>query len=395
MKMTNNMDFVLLLQNESFLKRIEETFNSENQIEILEKEFSADREEIIHAIAFVKINLSEQKRMPYREASEIMQTILIQTTKKSRFYKELWKVAALIIILLSISFFLYRSLPVDDQLEKIAASETNIGSEAMIILSDGSKHKLGVNDSKIEYKSDGGEVFIKKDKQVEKIENPTSSATTINQVIVPFGRRHVITLSDGTQVQLNSGSRLVFPAQFTGSKRTVYLKGEGYFEVAKNPDKPFIVETAFINVKVLGTVFNLSAYEDEKTTSTVLLEGKVMISEKNDNQGYTEKKLVPGQGCFYNSTTFTSEIREVQTDEFTSWKDGVLLLKNKPLGEVIKRVEKYYNKRILVNGENLDKTLINGKLVLSGEIDEVVDYLAKTMEAKKIKNADESFSIIP
>jgi len=307
---------------------------------------------------------------------------------------KIWKVAAAFILLFASSVVAYQWLSNNDPLEQVAGTEAKVGDEAMIILSDGSKHKLGINDARVEYSHDGGEVVVKKDELEEKIENAkTSTNTTINQIIVPFGHRHAITLSDGTRVQLNSGSRLVFPAEFSDSKREVYLKGEGYFEVSKNPDKPFIVRTDFVNVRVLGTVFNISAYADEQAATTVLVEGKVVISQKNKHFGYTDKNLEPGKGCFYSSSTFTSDIHDVRLCEFTAWKDGLLIFNDKPLSIVVNRVEKYYNKKIRIDGEALPNTLISGKLVLSDNIDEVMHYLVKTLETRYDKRQDGSYSI--
>ena len=185
----------------------------------------------------------------------------------------------------------------------------------------------------------------------------------------------------------------MFPAEFTGKTREVYLKGEGYFEVEKNPSKPFIVKTDFIDIKVLGTVFNISAYADEQIASAVLVEGKVVVLKKNKLFGFTEKKLSPGQGCFYSSVTETSEIRNVDPYDYISWKDGLFLFKDKPLINIVHSVEKYYNQKILIDGEKLPNTIISGKLVLSDDIDEVMQYLAKTLEARYEKNKEGVFSI--
>ena len=400
MRKENDFDFVSLLQDETFLNLVKDTNDSENQLDILEKAFPGQREAIAYAVDFVKANLSNQKRMQANDVTTIWRNIREytaqrQTVKFRRFISyELWKVAAVLIVVLASSIFTYQLLK-KDSLEEIAAARTVVNDEeAMIILSDGSTHKLSAKDSLIEYSANGGEVVVKNDQMEERLENLNTSKTAIiNQIIVPFGHRHKIILSDGTSVQLNSGSRLVFPAEFSDKNREVYLKGEGYFEVFKNPDKPFIVKTDFFDTKVLGTVFNISAYEDEKIASTVLVEGKVVVSQKNKLFGSTEKKLSPGQGCFYSSSNGTSDIRTVDLYDYISWKDGVFLFKDKALINIVNRLEKYYNKKILIEGERLPNTLISGKLVLSDNIDEVIQYLAKTMEARYEKNEEGIFMI--
>jgi len=395
MRKKNDIDFVSLLQDETFLKLVKDTNDDVNQSDVLEKEFPGQREAIVYAVEFLNANLSDQKIMQPNDASAIWHNIKEHSSQRSRltFHRfishEFWKIAAVLIVVLASSLIAYQFLT-KNSLEEIAASKT-VGNdkEAMIILSDGSTHKLSVKDSLIEYSANGGEVVVKNDQQEERIENLNNSGNaTINQILVPFGQRHSITLSDGTRVQLNSGSRLVFPAEFSEKNREVYLKGEAYFEVFKNPNKPFIVKTDFFDIKVLGTVFNISAYEDEQIATAVLVEGKVVVSQKYELFGSTEKNLSPGQGCFYSSETKTSDIRNVNLYDYISWKDGVFLFKDKALISIVSRLEKYYHKKIIIEGDVLPNTLISGKLLLSDNIDEVMTYLAKTMEARYQINED-------
>jgi len=393
MRKENDIDFVSLLQNETFINLVMDTNGSVNQLEILEKKFPGQRDAIVYAIEFVTASISDQKTMQSNDVSAIWNNIKEYSSRNRRFtfqqfiYHDFLKVAAVLIFVLASSIFTYQFLT-EDALKEIAASKTDVNDEeAMIILSDGSTHKLSAKDSLIEYSTNGGEVVVKNDKQEERLVNQNNSKTaTMNQIIVSFGHRHSIILSDGTRVQLNSGSRLVFPAEFSDKNREVYLKGEGYFEVFKNPNKPFIVKTDFVDIKVLGTVFNISAYEDEQIASTVLVEGKVVVSQKNKLFGSTQKNLSPGQGCFYSLATKTSDIRNVNLYDYISWKDGIFLFKDKALINIVSRLEKYYHKKILIEGSVLPNTLISGKLVLSDNIDEVIQYLAKTMEARSEKN---------
>jgi len=393
MRKENDIDFVSLLQNETFLNLVMDTYGLVNQLDVLDKEFPGQREAIAYAVEFVNANISDQKTMQPNDVTAIWHNIKEYSSQNRRFTfnqfisHDFWKVAAVFIFVLASSIFTYQ-LHTKDSLEEIAATKTVVNDqEALIILSDGSTHKLSEKDSLIEYSANGGEIIVKNDKQEERLENLNNSKTeTINQIIIPFGRRHSIILSDGTRVQLNSGSRLVFPAEFSDKNREVYLKGEGYFEVFKNPNKPFIVKTDFVDIKVLGTVFNISAYEDEQIASTVLVEGKVVVSQKSKLFGLTEKNLSPGQGCFYSSATKTSDIRNVNLYDYISWKDGIFIFKDKALINVVSRLEKYYHKKILIEGVILPNTLISGKLVLSDNIDEVIQYLAKTMEARYEKN---------
>ncbi len=399
MRKEKETDFVSLLRNETFIKLVKESIGKENQMDLLEKEFPGQRETIAYAIEFVQATLSDQKKMAPDDVTSIWRNIKKYTNQSKGVtihritLSDLWKVAAVLIVALASSVFVYQSL-LRDPLVDIAALKTEVNDEAMIILSDGSKHKLTPKDSLIEYSSDGGQVVVKGNQQEEKLENPTSSkAATINQIVVPFGRRHSITLSDGTRVQLNSGSRLIFPAGFSGKNREVYLKGEGYFEVFKNPNQPFIVKTNVMDIKVLGTIFNISAYEDEQNAYAVLVEGKVAVLQKNKLFATTDKNLSPGQGYFYSSATKTSDIRKVDLVDYISWKDGIFLFRDKPLNNIVNRLEKYYNQKISIEEGKLPNTLISGKLVLSDNLDEVMKYLAKTLEARYERNKEGIYKI--
>ena len=279
--------------------------------------------------------------------------------------------------------------------QKFATAETPLSNDAVLILSDGSKYKLEEHDSKIEYSSDGGNIVVRnKREQDDELKNKQdANGPVINQIIVPAGHRHTVALSDGTLVVLNSGSKLVFPAEFSNKTRDVYLIGEGYFEVSKNPNKPFIVKTEKINVRVLGTKFNISAYADESITSAVLVEGSVSVIQNGKLIGNTAKKLSPQQGYFYCSSASLAEIKQVDVMDYISWKDGLFRFKDQPLRDVVLRVNKYYNKNILIEGDKLASTLISGKLVLTDNIDVLMNYLTKTLEVRHELQKDGSYII--
>ena len=400
MRKENKIDFVSLLQNETFLNLVKDTDNFVNQLDILDKAFPDKREVIAYVLEFLKANLADQKKMSSNDVDAIWQNVWKTTDKNKRFIShwltshDLWKAAAVLIVVLASSVLIYHRIT-RDPLAEIASNKNVPSNEAMIILSDGSRHSLNKKDSLIKYSNNGREVLINGDQKEEKLKNPaTSKLAVINQIIVPFGQRHSIILCDGTRVLLNSGSRLVYPAEFLGKTREVWLKGEGYFEVTKNPEKPFIVKTDFMNIKVLGTVFNISDYDDEPTAYTVLVEGKVEVSQKNRLFGTTDKILRPGQGCFYSIETKTSEIRKVELYDYISWKDGLFNFKDQPLVAIVSRLRKYYNQNILIEAGKLPNTLISGKLVLSDNLDAVMKYLAKTMESRYEKNKNGDFILI-
>ena len=137
---------------------------------------------------------------------------------------------------------------------------------------------------------------------------------------------------------MNSESRLRFPVEFIGDKREVYLEGEACFEVAKDMKKPFIVHTTKADVRVLGTVFNISAYSGEINTEVTLVDGKVQVCAGN-----VEKLLVPDQQFVLNNETSEVVVREVNAQNYIAWTDGLFRFDAMPLGQLMIRLGRWYD----------------------------------------------------
>ncbi len=199
----------------------------------------------------------------------------------------------------------------------------------------------------------------------------------INQLVIPYGNRSKITLSDGTTVWLNAGSRLVYPSVFVEKTREVLLFGEAFFEVTENKDRPFVVKTSALAVKVLGTSFNVSAYPDDNAIQTVLEEGSVAI-RKNGAQLF-EKDIVlkPNQLASFNKGTNESKVYDVDASYYTVWTKGLLSFDEIELSRVLKKVERYYNVQVNYPDPVLGTTKITGKLDLNRNVEEVFEYIAK------------------
>ena len=175
------------------------------------------------------------------------------------------------------------------------------------------------------------------------------------EVISPVGSRTVLQLSDGTEVHLNFGSKLKYPQTFTGDTREVKLLGEGYFEVAPNPDKPFIVKTQKLNIKALGTAFNVLAYAGDDDVETTLVEGKVVLSEKFPvDQNKTLGAMVPGQHVKYNSMTGDCTSTKGSVEKYIAWKEGKMVFDDTPITEVAKQLKRKYNVDIEVEEDIKD-----------------------------------------
>ena len=159
----------------------------------------------------------------------------------------------------------------------------------------------------------------------------------------PRGKRTIQTLSDGTVVHLNADSRIKYVKFFHDNKREVFLEGEAYFEVAKNPEKPFLVHTKEISTKVLGTSFNVRAYQNEPDIKVSLLEGKVEISSPDQPGVISKSFLAPEeQYVFHKEDTTYNICKDVDLSKAIAWKENHLIIDNESLEDVVRKLEIWY-----------------------------------------------------
>ncbi len=192
----------------------------------------------------------------------------------------------------------------------------------------------------------------------------------LQTISTPPGAKTSTTLPDGSIVWLNSESEISFPSQFD-KQRPVTLTGEAFFEVVKS-DKPFIVETEYGKVEVLGTSFNVMAYADDGVFETTLVEGKVSLISKNAAH---ENILKPGQHAVLGKDGFI--IKNVETQYFTSWKEGKLVFSREPFPSFIKKLERWYNTTIEYNDPELDKLWYSGTIEMES-LSEVMEMISKS-----------------
>ena len=183
------------------------------------------------------------------------------------------------------------------------------------------------------------------DKKSESIKYATNLTVDSLEIIAPAGSRTVVQLSDGSEVHLNYGSKLKYPQNFSGDTRGVILLGEGYFNIAHNPEKPFIVNTGKLSVKAIGTVFNVLAYPGEDNIETTLIEGKVVLEQNRD--GIKIKTIggamEPGLHVNYNSKTEKVTYTRGSVEKYIAWKDGKLVFENESIIEVTDRLSHMFN----------------------------------------------------
>src|SRR5690606_32526777 len=177
-------------------------------------------------------------------------------------------------------------------------NQKEVPKNIQLILNNKQGIEIADSNSTISYSNSGDEVTIGTSQSITQDHNNS----VFNTLIVPYGKRSEISLSDGSKVWLNSGSKLIFPATFEGKNRIVYLEGEGIFKVTHNKSQPFIVKTGNHNIEVLGTLFNVTNYTDENTVSTVLKSGSVQLNFKSNSFLNSDGsiKITPGTLAVYN-----------------------------------------------------------------------------------------------
>ncbi|MEI9806805.1 MAG: FecR family protein [Bacteroidota bacterium] len=177
-------------------------------------------------------------------------------------------------------------------------------------------------------------------------ENDKSSEAVYNTMSTPRGGQYRLTLPDGTEVWLNAASSITYPTAFTGNERNVTISGEAYFEVAKDASKPFHVKVNEMTIEVLGTHFNVNAYQDESVIKTTLLEGAVKVVSGN-----ASGLLKPGQQAQLHKDGNIALINDANTEEAVAWKNGGFYFEEADIKSIMRQVERWYNVKVAYQGE--------------------------------------------
>ena len=239
--------------------------------------------------------------------------------------------------------------------------------------------RIEAQESKIAYSTNGQEIQI--DEQDAIAQKLSSGAEAYNTVIVPYGKRSKITLPDNSTIWLNSGTKLVYPAQFANEKREVFLEGEAIFDVTPNEKAPFHVVTKQLEVKVLGTNFDLCAYADDSLVNTILVHGSVELSyNKNSIFGASKEVMVPGMLAAYDLKSKKMVQQNVDTKDFLSWKEGYLIMKKNTLSNIVQKLSRYYNVSIEIENQELLDVTFSGQLDLQSSAIDVLKLISETID---------------
>ena len=299
-------------------------------------------------------------------------------------------VASICIIMAAGWYILSTSQPPELDYLKVMQSFTTTddpSGKVQLVLSDNRQIPIEGEEAQIDYKEDGW-VNINKNEKIVVDENIGDENPEFNQLIVPTGKRSMLTLNDGTRVWINYSTKLVYPVHFEKDKREIFVEGEIYLDVIPDSERPFIVHTGTVDVKVLGTQFNVSAYADRSELQVVLVSGEVEI-HKN---GTPKETLKPNQMFSCNEESQNCLITMVDVSEYIAWKDGYYTFYQQDLGIVLAKLSKYYNVQF-IKDEKIKDFSCSGKLDLKNDLRKVLNTLEKTAPIEIRETSEREYSV--
>lgn len=271
------------------------------------------------------------------------------------------------LILWGVSWFMPQPIPPSTEWQTTGMYATQIRpgeTKAVLTLDDGTKVSLGADNRTNEKAIEQNKTQKKPGKQ------------EFNRLTTPRGGEFRITLTDGTQVWLNAESQLSYPDTFRTNERRVVLKGEAYFQVARNERKPFYVESDGQLIRVYGTEFNVRSYQEDDEIYTTLVGGSVALQA--DNGANAELFLTPGHQAVFDKQTASVYIRPVDTDVVTSWRKGMFVFEEQNLGQIMAELSRWYDFDYEFTDNVLCETVFMGSVPRYGDFGEVLEILEKS-----------------
>lgn len=308
---------------------------------------------------------------------------LLRKKLRKRSSLQVWYgVAAAVVILLSVGgILLWNSGEIEEKPVQVAKKVTiQPGkSQAILVLSSGEEVAMGNVSRQLEEK-DGTSVVVSETGRISyqsaegKGGTTKDTARVMNRLVIPRGGEFNLTLSDGTRVWLNAETELRYPVQFNGKERVVYLKGEAYFEVSKNKEKPFLVQVDDMSVKVYGTAFNVNTYNK---IETVLVTGSVSM-----NQGGKEVLLKPNQKGVFDQVSGKITVEDVDVLAYVSWKNGDFIFRNESLNSIMDKLSRWYGLEVLYQDAGLQEVRLSGNLKRYKDVRELFVSFEKISDAR-------------
>lgn len=370
----------LLAGNEN-ARRVFDRINSDEEFTGRLKEFYSTRNSITE----------EELQRVFRKT--IAPAKVVQMTAPKRSYLK-WMAAASVLLIAMLSYFLLfnNKETTTGPLVKTPSPSNDVAPgtyKAKLTLADGS---VIILDSAAlgQLAQQGNTTITNKDGQLIYDASKTGAALSgYNILATAIGESYAAVLADGSKVWLNSGSSIKYPVVFAGNERPVEITGEAFFEVAKNPKKPFRVSInnnagKLCEVEVVGTQFNVMAYADEPRIQTTLLEGAIAITNAKDN---AKKLLTPGQQATIDAAGNMNLLNEVNTDAVIAWKNQDFYFKNNDIKTVMRQLARWYGISVSYQSELPERTF-SGQISRNRNLSDVMEILKKANVHFSIKESE-------
>ena len=300
-------------------------------------------------------------------------------------------VAASICLLLAVGWYLFLpSQPVTVDYASIMQRFEQVdqtSDQVQLVLSNNQKITIEGQEAQLDYEA--GWVNINKNEKRSVNEDMDGEKAIFNQLVVPVGKRSMLTFNDGTRVWINSRSKLVYPVDFEKYKREIFVEGEIYLDVFADPKRPFIVRTSSLDVKVLGTQFNVSAYPDQPDLQVVLVIGQIEIQQ----EGASKEILKPNQLFSYNEEKQEFSTSVIDVADYIAWKDGYYPFYSQDLSVILAKLSKYYGVQFRWN-EKVRELSYSGKLDLKEDLQAVISALEKTAPIEIQQTSEKEYIVI-
>lgn len=271
-------------------------------------------------------------------------------------------------------WYVYRGIGREDV--PVVAEIVPGGMQAMLVLSSGERVALDGSERQLR-EANGMSVHVDADGAVRYAGNgEIGSGELYHVMMTPRGGEYSIVLADSTKVYLNAGTELRYPLCFSGERREVYLKGEAYFEVKRDEERPFVVHAGGADVTVYGTCFNVNNYAQDRV-ETVLVEGKVGMSD-----GREEVRLAPGQKGTFAADKPGIRVEEVEVYAYVAWKDGNFVFDNERLEEIMEELARWYNVEVFYAREGVKEERLSGDMKRYKDVRSLLYYFEQISDVR-------------
>lgn len=361
----------------------EETQEEHEQLSAWLNESEENRREYsqIERLYQLSSSSSSKKVSSYYDVEQAWKFVKGQTIdkRKSFIFRKWISYAAMLTLLLTAGmFYLYKQ-----QLYSLS-SQVNLEQlkEPILLLDNGETISLDKDTFSIEnehtiiHKKAKVLSYVPQEKEEQNIKTDRK-----NRLVIPKGKTYELKLSDGTHVWLNSESELIYPTNFTGNTREVILRGEAFFDVAKDASKPFIVENNQMKIKVLGTSFNVSGYVSERLQNVTLVNGSVQVHIDNDSAF----RISPSEQFSYDKEKQTTSIQVVNTDLYTAWTEGKYIFKDTRLEDILSKLQRWYDFEIIYLQEELKNRRFSIVINREDNLKDVLEVISFTSNVKLVQ----------